>query len=227
MLFAEIAASATLDSKVFQQRYPHPILISAVGDDDQANNFDTPSKGSSIAGFKKHERTEAIDRTPHNAHEATTEEDEETLSREGSSGGGGLLGACAPGQEPGDGEVPEASGVTALVKVKSDRLLCYPIAKSNRNPFAQMITLGRTPNNDIVLRDSSISKFHAYFTRRGEAWWLHDQGSTNGTFVGKNRIDGTGSLLENGSRVAFGSRLRYRFYTPTGLYEVLTGRPIS
>src|SRR6266849_10245303 len=33
------------------------------------------------------------------------------------------------------------------------------------NAFAMGITVGRTGNNDVVLEDNSVSRFHAYFQR--------------------------------------------------------------
>ena len=91
-------------------------------------------------------------------------------------------------------------------------------------PFSERVSAGRARNNDIVLRDESVSKFHAYLTKRGEVWWVHDQGSTNGTFVDKKKIDAKGVAVDNGSRVAFGQKMRFRFYTPAGIYSVLTGK---
>ena len=48
----------------------------------------------------------------------------------------------------------------------------YPLAKKPGASFADMITIGRTPNNDVVLRDVTISRFHAYFRQRGEAYGI-------------------------------------------------------
>jgi hypothetical protein len=48
--------------------------------------------------------------------------------------------------------------------------------------FANMITIGRTANNDVHLPDASVSKFHAYFHVDG-AVRIVDAGSHNGTRV--------------------------------------------
>ncbi|HZU99743.1 MAG TPA: FHA domain-containing protein, partial [Planctomycetota bacterium] len=57
------------------------------------------------------------------------------------------------------------------------------LAKSHRNPFSGMITIGRASNNDIQLLVSSVSKFHASFAFLAGAWTIADQNATNGTFV--------------------------------------------
>jgi hypothetical protein len=38
-----------------------------------------------------------------------------------------------------------------------------PVVKSERDPFSGQISVGRAMNCDIILRDSTVSKHHAYF----------------------------------------------------------------
>ena len=54
--------------------------------------------------------------------------------------------------------------------------------------FPSMIMLGRTLNNDIVVGDTSISKFHAFFRVGPGSIDVADAGSRNGTFVGDKRL---------------------------------------
>jgi hypothetical protein len=42
-------------------------------------------------------------------------------------------------------------------------------------------TLGRAPDNHIVLPDTYVSSYHARLDRRDGEWWLSDLGSRNGT----------------------------------------------
>src|SRR4029079_11941383 len=49
--------------------------------------------------------------------------------------------------------------------------------------FESMVTIGRTQNNDIVLFDARISRFHAFFKVYPDRVELGDAGSRNGTFV--------------------------------------------
>ena len=44
-------------------------------------------------------------------------------------------------------------------------------------------TVGRLPDNDIVLDDKRVSRHHAAFIQQGTRWMLRDTGSTNGTAV--------------------------------------------
>src|SRR5262249_35799649 len=50
--------------------------------------------------------------------------------------------------------------------------------------FPSMITVGRTANNDVVVPDISVSKFHAFFRTVDGVLTLADAGSKNGTEVG-------------------------------------------
>ena len=57
----------------------------------------------------------------------------------------------------------------------------YPLVKKPGAPYADMITIGRTPNNDVILRDVTVSRLHAYFRQRGDKWIIADAGSKNGS----------------------------------------------
>jgi ABC transport system ATP-binding/permease protein len=49
--------------------------------------------------------------------------------------------------------------------------------------------IGRDPTSDIAMTDSRVSWRHAVLRIDGDAWILEDLGSTNGTFVGPQRLD--------------------------------------
>ena len=50
-------------------------------------------------------------------------------------------------------------------------------------------TIGRSPNNDITFTDPEISRQHVRFVREPDGGYtVEDLGSTNGTFVNKERI---------------------------------------
>jgi len=63
------------------------------------------------------------------------------------------------------------------------------------------ILLGRHPEDDICLpNDSRVSRHHARITREGDSFFIEDvgpqgKGSTNGTYVGKNRIKEKTAIL--------------------------------
>lgn len=63
--------------------------------------------------------------------------------------------------------------------------------------------VGRSTEADLILEDGSVSRKHARLELRGDAWFVVDLGSANGTFVGGQR---TGeSRIEDGHEVRFGS----------------------
>jgi pSer/pThr/pTyr-binding forkhead associated (FHA) protein len=50
-------------------------------------------------------------------------------------------------------------------------------------------TIGRLPDNDIVINRQSVSRHHARVERRGDGFMIQDLNSGNGTWVGGVRID--------------------------------------
>ena len=57
-----------------------------------------------------------------------------------------------------------------------------------------LTNIGRGAHNDIVISDESLSGSHAKILKRDGAWWVVDQGSTNGTYVGGRRVQGEQQL---------------------------------
>jgi pSer/pThr/pTyr-binding forkhead associated (FHA) protein len=49
--------------------------------------------------------------------------------------------------------------------------------------------VGRDPKSDIVVADSRVSWRHGVLRLDGAAWIFKDAGSTNGTFIGSQRVD--------------------------------------
>jgi signal transduction histidine kinase/putative methionine-R-sulfoxide reductase with GAF domain len=49
-------------------------------------------------------------------------------------------------------------------------------------------SIGRTPDNDIQIKDNSISREHLRITRKGSRYFIEDLNSTNGTFVNDKRV---------------------------------------
>ncbi|MBL4850259.1 MAG: FHA domain-containing protein [Planctomycetes bacterium] len=95
-----------------------------------------------------------------------------------------------------------------------------PVRKApDSNAFAMMITLGRAPNNDVVIPDGRISKFHAYFRRVGERWMLTDASSTNGTTIDGIRIAPDRSIeVRSTATIEMGGSVRALFLKPADLF---------
>ena len=56
------------------------------------------------------------------------------------------------------------------------------------------ISIGRTPPAGVVLLDSVISRTHCFVTVEAGALLVSDLGSTNGTYIDGERIDGPTKL---------------------------------
>jgi ribosomal protein L40E len=72
----------------------------------------------------------------------------------------------------------------------------------------ERITIGRSPDCEIFLDDVTVSRKHAVITKNGEDFRIEDEGSLNGTFVNKKRVEA--AELENGDELQIGKyRLTY------------------
>jgi hypothetical protein len=135
-----------------------------------------------------------------------------------------------------------------LRMLKTDYLV-YPIVWTGRSPYPRMITVGRTRNNDIVLPDESVSKFHAFFREPDEtvtaessapgtdpkssgprsetglpAMLLQDAGSRNGTLFNGAPVpsvrQGSPVSVSLGGQVRFGL-VELTFLDAQGLRELV------
>jgi hypothetical protein len=57
------------------------------------------------------------------------------------------------------------------------------------------ITIGRSPDCDIFLDDVTVSRRHAVVVKRDDGLWIEDEGSLNGTFLNRKRIE-SGELTD-------------------------------
>src|SRR6266513_6072948 len=62
---------------------------------------------------------------------------------------------------------------------------------------------GRTEGNDLILNHPSVSRKHARFEPRNEAWWIVDLKSTNGVKVNGNLV--AESRVAAGDKISIGS----------------------
>ena len=91
---------------------------------------------------------------------------------------------------------------TATVIEGPDLGLAFPLS-------GRTIRVGKSRDCDIVLTDRAVSKVHLEVTLEGSSVRLKDQGSTNGTFIGKTRV--IESLVPAGTVVSIGrTRLHLR-----------------
>lgn len=72
----------------------------------------------------------------------------------------------------------------------TSRLVVNTAEKTWEIPFnKEAITIGRHPDNDVVLDNPKVSRNHARIVRRGNEYVLRDLQSGNGTWMRKRRID--------------------------------------
>jgi hypothetical protein len=90
-------------------------------------------------------------------------------------------------------EGPSGTGAGSLLLPNNDR---YVLA-------AEPITIGRSPDCDITIVDSNVSRRHAEIQPRGDGFVVIDLESTNGTRVNGVRV--TERELQDGDELAFGN----------------------
>ncbi len=74
--------------------------------------------------------------------------------------------------------------------------------------FARSLRVGRAPDNDLVLPDTTVSGFHACIQYRDGGFFLKDLGSSNGTTVNGEPAAGWVALA-NGAVLGFGPDARW------------------
>ena len=90
-----------------------------------------------------------------------------------------------------------ATGPQAELTIESG-----PDAGHTHRAGERALRLGRSPDNDVILRDPATSGHHARLERRGDVFWLVDLGSTNGTFVNGEAVQE--KQLNDGDRLTVG-----------------------
>jgi hypothetical protein len=105
----------------------------------------------------------------------------------------------------------------------AQELRVAPLAKRpGANTFSMMVTVGRTDNNDIVIKHTVVSKFHAYFRTVGDGYTLVDAGSLNGTWLdGKRCAPERSYPLKSGCQIKLGGAVVAEYMDPEDLYRLV------
>ena len=121
----------------------------------------------------------------------------------------------APQRATGTPSPPAASGTgidhTQVVTSAPGSGLHLVVRRSQQGDGATVpvqgsrLTAGRLERCDLTISDSTVSREHAAFVRRGDRWWVVDLGSTNGTKVNGRRA--AEHPLEPGDEVELGDAL--------------------
>jgi hypothetical protein len=77
-------------------------------------------------------------------------------------------------------------------------------------PRGPRTTIGRSPDCDIFLDDVTVSRNHAALLDQGGRFAIEDQGSLNGTYVNRRRVES--AELEDGDEIQIG-KYRLTFFS--------------
>lgn len=101
-----------------------------------------------------------------------------------------------------------APRVTAVPKARRTKRAVPAEARPGRGRLSQLVVvegslsgtrvaltgkpifIGRANDSTLVLTDDYASTRHARISETNGVWYLEDLGSTNGTYVGQNKVDG-------------------------------------
>ena len=76
-------------------------------------------------------------------------------------------------------------------------------------PEGERTMIGRSPDCQVFLDDVTVSRKHAALVSRDAHWFVEDQGSLNGTFVNRRRVES--AELADGDEIQIG-KYRLTFF---------------
>ncbi|WP_404386381.1 FHA domain-containing protein [Knoellia locipacati] len=86
------------------------------------------------------------------------------------------------------------------------RVMSGPLAGTSLPLREAGILIGRSPESALVLEDDFASGRHARIYKGPEGWVVEDLGSTNGTFIGPQRLT-TATPVTTGTEIRFGTTI--------------------
>lgn len=103
---------------------------------------------------------------------------------------------------PGTGMLATDAGGALVLRRVLVRVVSGPDRGQERVLEAGTMMCGSHPDTDLVLRDSTVSRYHAELALLPEGVRVRDLRSTNGTFVGDSRIEA--AVVAPGSEIRLG-----------------------
>ena len=112
---------------------------------------------------------------------------------------------------PEEGELSAAEGFDDL-GIKGPALVVRSgggRAGETFHPDSERTTIGRSPDCGIFLDDVTVSRKHAVLSQKDGVFTIEDQGSLNGTFVNRKRVES--AHVEDGDELQIG-KYRLTFF---------------
>ncbi|KNY04749.1 MULTISPECIES: FHA domain-containing protein FhaB/FipA [unclassified Microbacterium] len=117
--------------------------------------------------------------------------------------------AASPTTPPAPAKRPASSkastGPATIATAKRLVITSGPKAGLELPLGTDILTIGRSSESALVIRDDYTSSHHARLLLRGDAWAIQDLDSTNGTFVAGNRVTGGPVALGLGVPIKVGA----------------------
>jgi hypothetical protein len=175
--------------------------------------FARDARSLDLVGFRARHGDSFLTRRGALSPERRPKRPQRTIAMKDVQGAAAAAAAAPPAPAP-----PPAPGPPA-----TPDLIVFPVRPTGRSPFPRMITVGRTKNNDVILSDIGVSKFHAFFKEEGGKVVLQDAESRNGTFADGKPVPTTklGKAVEvaPGTKVKFGM-LEFWLLNAAGLQDL-------
>jgi len=125
------------------------------------------------------------------------------LPAEAAAGAPAPAPAAAPAAKPASAR--PSSGPATVATAKRLVITSGPKTGLELPLSADSLTIGRSSESALVIRDDYTSSHHARLMLRGDSWAIQDLDSTNGTFVAGQRVSGSPVALSLGTPIKVGA----------------------
>ncbi|WP_217177002.1 FHA domain-containing protein [Streptomyces sp. AC495_CC817] len=111
---------------------------------------------------------------------------------------------AAPASKPASAK-PASTGPATIATAKRLVITSGPKAGLEIPLGTEPLSIGRSSESALVIRDDYTSSHHARLLLRGDTWAIQDLDSTNGTYVAGRRVTGGAVGLALGTPVKVGA----------------------
>lgn len=118
---------------------------------------------------------------------------------------GAAIPAPAPAAKPKASPRAATGGAATTSTVSKLVITSGPKAGMELPLGSEPMTIGRSSESGLVIRDDYTSSHHARLLPRGGTWAIQDLDSTNGTFLAGNRVTGGPVSINIGDAIKVGA----------------------